>query len=820
MLDKFLFQANQFPNRIAIKANGHSLTYGELMKQASAVSSGIQNQGIKENCIGISLKNKTDELISCIGILLSNNHFFFIPERIEDAWWEQVPVSLLITDRDQIKKADVLSVDFNEIKNSLVSEINPWWEHEDTAKKLFCVYCTSGSTSSSKYVVHDYQSIVEDTNRQVDENEITELDTLDFIFAASFSSSLASIFPALISGASIAIFDLSPINLKDIPHFWHEQQVTFATLTSSAFRTLARINTINLADYTKSIRFLCLGGEPVLESDLQLFVSYFPKNSEIQLAYASTETRTLSQLLINQNTPWELIHEGFPVRNKTIKILDQKGNDCPANKEGELVIYSPYISLGYYKNGKLLRHEQEGENRVYRTGDCGFFSNDGSLRLTGRTHSLQKVNGKWVNFNELEKRICFVSHSENCKILMNKDENGFDYLIACLEVNEVDSDCSTSNSINSQIKSEVLPRVYLEFKDFPLNANGKIDKNKMLEMAQNKELSNISDQIKDPITQQIHQVWCQQLGVNIYNLDADFFTDLGGSSLLSMFVVDELAQKLNQDLESHVLFQYRTIRKLAQFLMNTNEEKPLPLIHWISSAPKAHLPYLFFIEIGHFSSYKTLLASQIFSDKYNLAYLRIDLFKVLQGHHPEEIMEKILDLLKPYPSPVLLATSFNGFIAAKINQKLGGALILIDSPWYRKDTVVKIPIQNRLLPIYHRFRALPFRRAVQQVGTLVLGYGIKKATLKKGYISPFERSVSLFVSHSEHAIKISNLLYFYSTGSAMTSKKDVENWKKITDGIFSTVDILGDHLDALSETNSDSVARKINEFLAGVYKEK
>lgn len=787
------------------------------MKQASAVSSGIQNQGIKEKCIGISLKNKTDELISCIGILLSNNHFFFIPERIEDAWREQVPVSLLITDRDQIKKADILSVDFNEIKNSLVSGVDLWWEHEDTAKKLFCVYCTSGSTSSSKYVVHDYQSIVEDTNRQVEENEITELDTLDFIFAASFSSSLASIFPALISGASIAIFDLSPINLKDIPHFWHEQEVTFATLTSSAFRTLARINTINLADYTKSIRFLCLGGEPVLESDLQLFVSYFPKNSEIQLAYASTETRTLSQLRINQNTPWELIHEGFPVRNKTIKILDQKGNDCPTNQEGELVIHSPYISLGYYKNGKLLPHEQEGDNRVYRTRDCGFFSNDGTLRLTGRTHSLQKVNGKWVNFNELEKIICFVSHSENCKILMNKDENGFDYLIACLEINEVDSDYSTSNSINSQIKSEVLPRVYLEFKDFPLNANGKIDKNKMLEMAQNKEFSNISDQIKDPITHQIHQVWCQQLGVNIYNLDADFFTDLGGSSLLSVFVVDELAKKLNQEIESHVLFQYRTISKLAQFLTNTNEEQPLPHIQWLNSDPKPHLPNFFLIETGYNISFNSLLKKPLGSETFNLAYLRIDTFKVLQGHHPEQIMEEVLDLLKPFPQPVFIAISFNGFIAAKINQKLGGALILIDSPWYRKDAVVKIPIQNRLIPIYHRFRTLPFRSAIHQVGNLVLRYGIKKATLKKHAVSPFEESVHLFISQSEPLEKISNLLYFYSTASAMTSNKDVAQWKNITKESFTSEDILGDHMDALSEENSELVIRKINEFLAKVY---
>jgi len=813
MLDKFLYQASKFPDRIAVKSDNLSLSYGELLKQASALASGIQNQGLKGACVGISLKSKTQELIACIGILLSNNHFFFIPEQLEDAWWEHVPVSLLIADRDQTKKSAILTFDFIEIKNSLSLELIALWEYEVLENKLFCVYCTSGSTNSPKYVIHDYRSIIEDTLRQVDENEVTELDTLDFLFDASFSSSLASIFPALISGASIAVFDLSPKSLKDIPLFWKKHQVTFATMTSSAFRTLARISSLNLALYTKSVRFLCLGGEPVLESDLQLFAASFPINCEIQLAYASTETRTLSQLRINQSTPLELIHDGFPVRNKTIKILDEQGKECPVNKEGELVVHSLYISLGYYIKKNLTPHQQVGKNRIYRTGDLGLFTKEGSLRLTGRVHSLQKVNGKWIDLNALEKRICQVSHSENCKILLNKDENGFDYLIACLEVSVINSDNSISHSINSQIKIEILPRFYTQFINFPLNENGKIDKNKLLEMAKEKEFYTISDQIKDPVTQQVHQIWCDNLGVNIFNLDADFFTDLGGSSLLSVLVVDELAQKFNKDIESNALFQYRTIRNVSQFLKKVDEEEPIPCIQWIGSEPNTQLPNLFFLEIGHYSSYKNILQRLISSDTTNLAYLRIDPFKVLQGVPTEEIEEEIINLLKPFPHPILLATSFNGFVAAKLNQKLGGSLILIDSPWYQKEAAGKVSIKNRFSPIYHRFRSLPFTQAVQEVGSLVLGYGMKKAGLKKRPVSPFERMVHLYISQSEPASRISKLLYFYSTGSAMTSMKDVENWRKITDSHFSVEDIFGDHLDALYESNSNFVVQKIKEFL-------
>lgn len=305
--------------------------------------------------------------------------------------------------------------------------------------------------------------------------------------------------------------------------------------------------------------------------------------------------------------------------------------------------------------------------------------------------------------------------------------------------------------------------------------------------------------------------------MSITNIDADFFTDLGGSSLQSVLLLDELAQEFNQELESHNLFQYRTIRQLAKLFKNEEETASLPCIHWISTKPKAHLPNFFLIETGHYSSYKNLLKAPISSEFFNLAYLRIDPFKVLTSHHTEEILEEIINLLALFPQPILLATSFSGFVAAKINQELGGSLILIDSPWYRKEKGGGIPLKNRLSPIYHRFRSLPFRSAFLQVSSLVLGYSLKKLSRKKEFVSPFEKTIQLFISQTDSPVEISNLLYFYSTGSSITSQKDVENWKGITIGNFSKINISGDHLDALMEDNSNLVLREINEFLTSVH---
>jgi acyl carrier protein len=339
----------------------------------------------------------------------------------------------------------------------------------------------------------------------------------------------------------------------------------------------------------------------------------------------------------------------------------------------------------------------------------------------------------------------------------------------------------------------------------------------MLELVKEQEFSTVSEQIDCQITLQIHQIWCEHLGVSIANLDADFFTELGGSSLLIVLVVDEIAQKLHQKIDTHTLFQYRTIRKLAHFLKIEQEEQPLPCIHWISSEPKKDLPNFFFIETGHYYSYQTILKKPISSDYFNLAYLRIDQFKVLQGFHADSILEELVDLLKPFPNPVLLATSFNGFVAAKLNQQIGGALILIDSPWYEKEKIGSFNLQNRLIAMYHRFRSLSIRRAFIQASAQAIGYSLKKINLKKEDINPFEKSIQLFISQSRPVEKISHLLYFYSTKSVITSSKDVKHWSKVTGETYLYVDIVGDHLDALSESNSDLVLQKINEFLLRVY---
>ncbi|SDC70271.1 Acyl-CoA synthetase (AMP-forming)/AMP-acid ligase II [Algoriphagus faecimaris] len=808
MLDRIHFHASSSPNQLAIKSESGDITYQKLYQRASDVANHLKSLGLYNSCIGINLPSKTEEIIACLGVLLSENYFFFLPKSLQSNWQEHVPVKFLISN---IKNAAVDSIDLKDIPFEASESIDAWREKVTLPDRLFCVYATSGSSGSSKYVIHDYASIIEDSYRQVSENQISASDTLDFIFASSFSSSLASIFPALISGASIAVVDLKPENLKEIPLFWKSRQISFATLTSSSFRILAAIYQDELIKYTQSIRFLCLAGERIMPSDLEIFRKFFPKNAVLQLAYASTEARTISEIKISYLQNFPKINEGIPVKNKSLTVVDANGNPCQPGEPGELTVSSTYISLGYFENKEINYHPKVGDKRIFRTGDFGLISSDGFVSVIGRTNSRQKVNGKWVDLQQMETQLQDLFKAKSCKVLLSKDENGLEYLIACLEVEQMEADEQFYTKTQKLKGLEVVPRSYLQVLHYPLNTHGKINQEEIVSLSKKRDIQSIQSQITDPILQGVHTIWCKNLGIPITNLEADFFSDLGGSSLLSVLVVEELSAHFNQEIETHAIFQYRSLRKLADHIRG-NEPLSLPCLHWISAEVKDSLPFLFLIETGHYFSFQNFLEKKEVHQSFNLAYLRINQFKILEGFSAEKIILELVDLLAPYPNPILLGNSFNGYLAAKLQEQTGGAIIAIDSPFYQNAPILKIPLKNRLLPILYRFRNLPLKESLIQVSGLLIGYGKKKLSKEKSQ-SPFENSIQAFVSQCETPRAISAMLYFYATGSAMTSKKDIRSWQEITKTSFSLAEIKGDHLDALSEANSAFFTNKILEFI-------
>ena len=90
------------------------------------------------------------------------------------------------------------------------------------------------------------------------------------------------------------------------------------------------------------------------------------------------------------------------------------GVDCKLSAEGEVLIKSPGLMMGYFKQPNETR-DAFTEDGFLRTGDCGVIDERGRLRLTGRVKEIFKTSkGKYVAPAPIEGKLLANPLFEQC----------------------------------------------------------------------------------------------------------------------------------------------------------------------------------------------------------------------------------------------------------------------------------------------------------------------------------------------------------------------------------------------------------------------
>ena len=804
LLNRIQEACEKFSSEIAITEDNNEITYKNLWRNAHAIANQILKHNITDSCVAIYLDNKTDTIASIIGVLLSGNHYLCLPNRIEDgAVTKHVNVTLYISNNKALRVSGVPTI--NLPQNIIYTTINNWWKTESIAQKWCCVYCTSGSSGSAKYVVHDYQTIEEDTYRQIEENNITSKDNIDFLYHSSFSSALASIFPTLITGAKIVAFNFSKHSILDLAEFWSNNQITFTTMVPSSFRSLGIIFGDQLKDFNTSLRYVSLGGEKVLNEDISMFKQLYHNKTELQIAYASTETRTAAQAKINKSSSYSKSHVGKSVRLKNIYI--HKREVLENKKIGEIVVQSKFICVGYLKNKKLKKLLTRQGERIYKTGDLGYFTKNGNLKITGRTNSLIKVNGKYFDLHILEKKLTKITNT-NCVVINQQGVNQLEYLVAFIETDKTINIADLKKEVKIKIESVIYPKKYIIISKFPYNQNGKLDR-LALKKLDNQNTKKIEIIESDEILSTIINSWKKSLELDKFSIHDDFFTDLGGSSIVSMIALNEIEQILKIKLDNYSIFNERTAYKLANSIQ---EKTKYPRIELVNEED-INKPYLFFLQSSTGFNYDNLITSSL-TLNFNIAYLRYDFYSVLKGKSSSTIINEMGNILKLYKNLILVGYSFNGFLATKIVEKINfvAPLVCIDTPFYKKGkkTIINKPLRNKLNFL--------FSKSAEDILKLLKQKLLKKKKKEKRTPNSFDAACNKIIQETESINKINHLLYFYALQPGITSSIDISLWKKKSKKSFKVINISGDHTSALNKENGSKTSNEIITFYNEVHK--
>ncbi|GAB3323352.1 hypothetical protein GCM10027299_19520 [Larkinella ripae] len=685
----------------AIWTENRVITYADLFRRANQYAVFLVDQGIRQTCVPVLLDEPVDHLAALLGVLLSGNYYHSVNRHTLDSPDElvrSVDCGCLISESPVVlPNHPALITLIPETLRSVgwSAERQPTIQPGDP----FCLFTTSGSTGRPKQVIHSHQSVLADTFRQITDNEIGPQDRIDLLFSLEFSASLACIFPALLTGATLVFHDLKTAGVLSLPVFWQHQRITFSSLSVSTFRTLLKTD----ADFKTrtDLRMLSIGAEPVRPDDVTGFQNRFSEKTVLQVAYATTETRTISEQKIRTDTPVSesLFSVGKPVNGRTVTIQSETGSVLPPNQIGEIVVQARFIPSAYPNNA-------EASQRAYRvfpdgtiqyaTGDLGFLDATGHLFWCGRTDFVVKINGQKVSLMQLEQELKTEPGVKNAAVIYDTSSVHQPRLKAFLCTEPGFDLARLKPALAQRLPAVMLPDRYGLLDALPLTKTGKLDRLALaaIQEPENRLGEGPESVETDPmdLVPLIKRIWQSELGLTTVLSDYDdFFYDLGGDSLTAESGLARLEKALGKTVPVHAVFSYTTPKALAYYLMGYGQRgvQCIPL-----NQPVLNRKAVYFIPPlpGERRMYRWI--ENHLNQDCNLYYIHYEPYTVDGELRPfSELVRQIAQAIARPAESMLVGFSFGGLVAYQVAlalEQLGGSvlnrLVLLDTPLYRRIT--------------------------------------------------------------------------------------------------------------------------------------
>ena len=260
---------------------------------------------------------------------------------------------------------------------------------------------TSGSMGVSKFVKlskknlkHNAESIISYLNINDKDSTITNL-------PISYSYMLSIINTHLEVGGSIIISKYSLIEKG----FWDIYKNSNATSFNGVPYTYDIITKIGLKNIKiRSLKFLTHAGGKSEKNNLKKIIKFSKKNNlKFFYMYGQTEASPRISYLKPEFAEKKIgsIGKGLP-KNK-IYLINNNGNKINEPfKEGEIICEGKNIFLGYSRNFMDLKNFNE-LNYKLRTGDLGYFDNDGFFYITSRNNRIAKIFGIRIDLEDLQR---------------------------------------------------------------------------------------------------------------------------------------------------------------------------------------------------------------------------------------------------------------------------------------------------------------------------------------------------------------------------------------------------------------------------------
>ena len=363
---------------------------------------------------------------------------------------------------------------------------------------LYAIF-TSGSTGVPKGVLVSHRSVLDLTEAFGETFGFAE----DAVFGNQapfdFDVSVKDIYNAMHCGGRVEVV---PHRMFVMPAMLMEYLASHGINTIiwavSALRIVSDLKALDQMQTSVPVdlRHIMFSGEVMPVKSINYWIRFFPDAVYVNL-YGPTEItcNCTYHILDRHYENDELIPIGKSFPNKRVFLLERPEEDGDSEAEapavpriipvtepdcrGEICVEGTGVALGYWNNPARTAESFTARpgapatlNRIYRTGDLGYYNKDGDLMFAARADNQIKHMGHRIELGEIEAALNAIDFIDvACCFYDQKKEK-----IICVYQAEEDRRKQIIQALSDRLPKYMRPNRYLRMEQMPLNAHAKIDR--------------------------------------------------------------------------------------------------------------------------------------------------------------------------------------------------------------------------------------------------------------------------------------------------------------------------------------------------------
>lgn len=520
--DVFTRSAQKYADKTAIYAEGGAtMTYAQLNKRANqyaACFSAYKKDIRTAPYVGILSPVHAESIAACLGILKIGGAYIpldeYSPNERLITIVENTKLEVIVVDAHQYEAHKEL-LEHSGIRHVVVmgrsaakgekyttavaleslSDTDPA-ELNQVSDDLAYILHSSGSTGVPKGIMLTHRNARTFVDWMQKEFKLTSKDVVMSRAPFKFDLSVFDIFNTFAAGATLVCYDWNRPREGDAKHtdyvqLMKDQRATIIYTTPSTF--IALMNRGSLAAANLPLREVMYAGEPFPTPLLKKLQSALPK-TRIANIYGPTETNIITYYWIDEmpedDSPIPL---GYVVEDTEIIVVNENGTQlCAPGELGELWCRGGTVTIGYLgleeKTKQCLVKSPFHSYPVYfwRTGDHGFYDDDGLLHYRGRKDHMVKVKGFRIELGEIESALAKMPQLDQFVVVAVPDEKYGNRLYCYYTplAGNVLSDADVSQFLASKVPTYMVPYKFIQREVLPQTSSGKVDRVALAQDAQ------------------------------------------------------------------------------------------------------------------------------------------------------------------------------------------------------------------------------------------------------------------------------------------------------------------------------------------------